>query len=86
MNEIRVRTEGGRKTETERKENMPLMTNSSTHSGRVRVRHHSWDSGKHRYPQHDALPPAHSWRRTGDAVRTSSLPTIVYQYFLTLKT
>lgn len=43
---------------------MPLMRESITHSGRVRVRHHSWDSGKHRCPRHDALLPAHSWSGT----------------------
>lgn len=42
------------------------MREGITHSGRVRVQHHSWDSGKHRYPQHDALLPAHNWEQTRD--------------------
>lgn len=57
---------------TKRNGNMPLMTDRNTHSGRVLVQHHSWDSGKHQYPQHDALLPAHSWRRTGNTVRIGS--------------
>lgn len=41
---------------------IPGPPRTNTHSGRVLVRHHSWDSGKHRYPPHGAPPPAHSWR------------------------
>lgn len=54
-----------------------LQEAAKTHSGRVRVRHHSWDSGKHQYPQHGALLPVHSWKEMRYRVRASPLQRFI---------